>query len=273
MPRTLRDRIAREKRLAPADAARVLGEVLQQLAEAHAQELVHRGLLPERILVEDGRARVTDFCVDDGAPPYASPEQIRGEAPDARSDLYAVGAIAYELVSGRAPFEAPTPSERIRRQLDGRLAPLDELPPALAALIARALDPDPARRPQTATALAADLAACVAAVPAPLDDDLTIRNQGVPVPVAEQETVRAALGPAFAQRTLELEAPARPHDTVPYVPVPIAAAPTTDRVAPLPRAGSRQSREESLAATLVWLMWIAFGVAGGLALHLVRAHR
>ena len=119
---TLRDRMQREGPLPIAEATRILSGVLGALAHAHAHGVLHRDIKPENVIVVGEHAYVLDFGIARimhdtggggltmtgvaiGTPAYMAPEQLLpGEAVDARTDVYAVGMLAYELLAGRAPF-------------------------------------------------------------------------------------------------------------------------------------------------------------------------
>jgi len=170
---SLRSRLARERRLSVRDAVRVLRDVAGALAYAHARGVVHRDIKPDNILISDHHALVTDFGVAKalshaagdatltatgialGTPAYMAPEQAAGDpSVDARADIYALGATAYELLAGRPPFAGLAPHRMVAAHLTEAVPPLlehrQDLPPRLAELIMRSLDKDPARRPQTA---------------------------------------------------------------------------------------------------------------------------
>jgi len=123
---SLRGRLERERQLPVADAVRIAREVASALDYAHRHGVVHRDIKPENILLQDGQALVADFGIalavqqaggerltqtglSLGTPQYMSPEQAMGERTiDARSDIYALGAVAYEMLAGEPPFTGPT---------------------------------------------------------------------------------------------------------------------------------------------------------------------
>lgn len=166
---TLRQRLQREPVLSPALAARITADIASALEAAAEAGVVHRDLKPENILLEGGgpRALLTDFGVaralegaEDrtgpgvamGTPAYMSPEQAAGEAIDTRSDLYALGVVAYEMLTGRPPFEGPNRVVLSRQIMDpptpvATLRP--EVPPALATAVMHALEKVPEARYQT----------------------------------------------------------------------------------------------------------------------------
>jgi len=168
--RSLEAELESSGRLAPGRAAEIVRQLALGLAAAHEQGVVHRDLKPANVLIgSDGRARITDFGVARsvgatgltasgvivGTPDYLSPEQARGDPIDPRSDLYTLGLMLYEMVSGVLPFRGGTPAELIAQRLVRAPDPLastcPDAPPWLARLADRLLDPRPARRLQQAT--------------------------------------------------------------------------------------------------------------------------
>jgi len=168
---TLRQRLSREGRLSPESTVRILKDVLDALIHAHRHGIVHRDLKPENIMLAGRHALVMDFGVAKalaesqdyanetltamgfalGTPSYMSPEQAAGQSHiDARSDLYAVGVLGYEMLSGKPPFTGLTPQAILASQVTGTPAALDQvrpdIPPALAEIIMRSLEKDPEQR-------------------------------------------------------------------------------------------------------------------------------
>jgi serine/threonine-protein kinase len=157
------------------------------LAAAHAQGLVHRDVKPANILLENGveRVKLTDFglarAIDDasvtqsgvvtGTPPYMAPEQARGEAVDHRADLFSLGSTLYAMCAGHAPFRADSSLAVLRRVIEDEPRPLrsvnPDVPPWLAALIAKLHAKDPTHRFQSAQEVADLLGQCLAHVQRP----------------------------------------------------------------------------------------------------------
>ncbi|MCZ2342755.1 MAG: protein kinase [Bacteroidales bacterium] len=158
-------------RLSHDEAARLVAEVAETLAYAHRQGFVHRDIKPANVLIDHhGRAVLADFGITrspddegDGGPAavgtlaYMSPEQVRGGVVDHRSDIYGLGVVLYELLTGRLPHPATDPVALRRAVASGAVPPLDGLPAKLAAVCRACLAPDPANRYPDAGALAADL--------------------------------------------------------------------------------------------------------------------
>ena len=169
---TLRARLDRERQLPIADAVLIAREVADALSHAHAQGIVHRDIKPENILLQGGHALVADFGIalavqsaggarmtqtglSLGTPQYMSPEQAAGERViDARSDVYAVGAVTYEMLVGEAPFTGPSVQAIVARLLAeeprGLVAQRKAVPDYVETAVLRALDKLPADRFATA---------------------------------------------------------------------------------------------------------------------------
>jgi Tol biopolymer transport system component len=185
---TLRDRL-RQGPLGPRQAADVVARAAEGLAAAHEKGIVHRDVKPENLfLTADGRVKVLDFGLARHDPPienggdlshsptaavptnpgamigtvgYLSPEQARGDAVDHRADIFALGAVLYELLTGRRAFGGRSPAEMLSAILRDDPAPLSEvdprIPPALGAIVRHCLEKNPASRFQSARDLAFDL--------------------------------------------------------------------------------------------------------------------
>jgi serine/threonine protein kinase len=169
---TLRARLERERQLPVPDAVRIAREVASALDHAHKQGVIHRDIKPENILLQDGAAVVADFGIalavqqaggqrmtqtglSLGTPQYMSPEQAMGErAIDARSDIYALGAVTYEMLAGEPPFSGPSTQAVVAKVLTERPTPLrtvrDTISVSLDAAILSALAKLPADRPSSA---------------------------------------------------------------------------------------------------------------------------
>ena len=178
---SLRHRLVRDGRLPPDEVARIVADLAGALDAAGRAGVVHRDVKPENVLLDagTGRALLADFGIARamlgdgtggpttgrgvaiGTPAYMSPEQAAGEEVDGRSDIYALGIVAYEMLTGHPPFEGPgrvVVSKHIseRPAAVGRVRP--DCPPALAAAVMRALEKTPAERWQTGEELRAAVA-------------------------------------------------------------------------------------------------------------------
>ena len=165
---SLRERLAREKQLPVAEAVRIATEVASALDYAHRHQVIHRDIKPENILLHDGRALVADFGIalaaskaggarmtetgmSLGTPHYMSPEQAMGEREiNARSDVYALGAVLYEMLTGDPPFTGSTAQAIVARVLTEAPRPIlpqrHTIPPHLEAAVMTALEKLPADR-------------------------------------------------------------------------------------------------------------------------------
>jgi serine/threonine-protein kinase len=173
---SLRAKLAREGELPIADAVRILRDVVDALTDAHAHGVVHRDIKPDNVLLTKHHAVVTDFGVAKavseatgreklttagvalGTPAYMAPEQaVADPHVDHRADIYAVGAVAYELLTGRPPFTGTTPQMVLSAHVTEVPEPVTKdrqaAPPALAQLVMKCLEKKPADRWQSAEEL------------------------------------------------------------------------------------------------------------------------
>lgn len=188
--KNLRQVLGDNRVLAPRQAAQVVGQVLGALAAAHDKGVVHRDVKPENVLLAtDGRAKVTDFGIARamenasltngmmGTVAYVAPEQARGEKVDPRTDLYSVGCMLFELLTGSLPFEGDA-AKVLQDHLNSRVpAPSSlrpELPETLDRVVVKATAPDAGQRYGSANEMRKDLASAMAQLPqAPPLTDLT----------------------------------------------------------------------------------------------------
>jgi Tol biopolymer transport system component/tRNA A-37 threonylcarbamoyl transferase component Bud32 len=168
---SLRSRLKRETQLPIADALRITHEIATGLGYAHRHGVIHRDIKPDNVLFQDGQAVLADFGIslpksDEhsttrltqagvslGTPAYMSPEQVTGQEVDRRSDIYALGAVAYEMLAGQPPFTGNSVQTVLGKVISEDPRPLVEhrksVPPRVAAAIAKALEKLPADRWQT----------------------------------------------------------------------------------------------------------------------------
>ncbi|MGQ9482179.1 Stk1 family PASTA domain-containing Ser/Thr kinase [Chloroflexus sp.] len=260
---TLKQLINREAPFAIPRAVRIAEQIARGLHAAHRAGLIHRDIKPQNIIVtDDGQVRITDFGVAKsrlstamtetgvtlGTVDYIAPEQAQGRAATPQSDIYALGVVLYEMLTGRLPFtgdnavavamkhisEPPPPPRRYNPQI----------PAALEAIILRALAKDPAQRQQSALELAEELQAY---------DRL----------VSQATVVNPGIAPSPAQVQTRPPGPQRPAQVTAVRPAPI----------PSPRpATTRAPRQENVGCgvflvgmlTLVGVLAIVFMVSSGM---------
>jgi len=179
---SLRDRLARSETLPASEVVRIVREIADALSYAHAQGILHRDIKPDNVLLSGRHALVADFGVAKavseatgqqqltttgvalGTPRYMAPEQITADVViDGRADIYALGVLAYELLTGRPPFRGSTTHALFAAQLTEEPAPIGaeraDVPPALVAAVMRCLARDREDRWQSAGELLGELEA------------------------------------------------------------------------------------------------------------------
>ncbi|MBI2945364.1 MAG: serine/threonine protein kinase, partial [Candidatus Wallbacteria bacterium] len=240
LDRVLRQRwVAEGASVSPAEARQALGDVASALACAHAHKTVHRDLKPSNVLVDAGfSAMLIDFGIARmlaeeitkltrtgdfvGTPAYAAPEQFEREVADYRTDVYAFGLLAYEVMTGKLPFAELAPMEMIRKRSHDPIAPPGSLnpvvPPGLDRVVLHCLEPDPDARYQTMGDVIADMelaftggkprAQPAARRPAPAVAAVRAPSPASPARVALVAAATAIVGGLFVWRAFD--APAAP---------------------------------------------------------------
>lgn len=186
-------------------ASEIARQICAGLAAAHDKGILHRDLKPANIMLDSaGRVRLMDFslasvgAVSDvraGTPAYMAPEQLQGREVTTRSDIFALGLVLYELFTGRRVFNATTVADLVSQHEQGVTTTMSDvaksIDPAVERVIARCLDPDPARRPASALAVAAQLSA----------DPLAAALAAGETPSPEMVAAAGGMAAAFSVRT------------------------------------------------------------------------
>jgi serine/threonine protein kinase/Flp pilus assembly protein TadD len=177
---SLRHRLDREKQLPIDDALAITRHVASALDYAHARDVIHRDIKPENILLFEGEAMVADFGIAlavsaattrritgtglvVGTPEYMSPEQALGEGADARSDLYSLACVVYEMLAGEAPYAGPTPHSIIAKRLSDPVPAVRRLRGAVPMAVEDALKKALAKLPSDRFASLAEFSAALTA--------------------------------------------------------------------------------------------------------------
>lgn len=260
---TLKQLINREAPFAIPRAVRIAEQIARGLHAAHRAGLIHRDIKPQNIIVtDDGQVRITDFGVAKsrlstamtetgvtlGTVDYIAPEQAQGRAATPQSDIYALGVVLYEMLTGRLPFTGDNPVAVAMKHISEPPPPPrrynPQIPASLEAIILRALAKDPAQRQQSALELAEELQAYDRLV-----SQATVVNPGIAPPPAQVQT--------------RSPGPQRPAQVTAARPAPI----------PSPRpAATRAPRQENVGCgvflvgmlTLVGVLAIVFVVSSGM---------
>lgn len=229
---SLREVIDRDKVITPEKTVTIITQVCAAVDAAHQQNIIHRDLKPENIVLNnhgkpnemvkvldfsiaklrsarDGDLNLTEKGVVVGTPQYMSPEQAQGMELDTRADIYSLGIILYEMLTGDRPVKGTTPMVMMYKHIHGQPRPVRELnanvPPQLEAVVMSALAKKPEERPQTAKILSELLINAIypqQAVPQPVSAAVTNSQPARPVqPLTQQSEPRAAEPPPKKEET------------------------------------------------------------------------
>ncbi len=267
---TLREYLHEQGRLSDRDGIRFLLPVLSALAAAHKQGIVHRDIKPENILVsKEGRIKIADFglakgpllgstmtaesSVILGSVSYLSPEQVQRGVADSRSDVYAVGITAFELFTGKKPFDGDAPIQIAYMHVNERVprvsSVVDGFPSDLDNLIYSATSADPDERPRNASVFHSQLLAVNARLN-PKENQLSLELD-IPIKPMRPAKKQKSLRKRIQELTTPLQLPKE--ETVAVV-----ERETTAQVAKRKKASKRVRRNRKIAAALA----IALGITG-----------
>jgi serine/threonine protein kinase len=265
---TLADRLEKHGPIPVPEALNYIGQVLDALSYAHHQHVIHRDIKPANIMVTpDGAVKLMDFGIARagdghsltmtgttlGSLGYMSPEQVQGEATDARSDLYSVGVSLYEMVTGQRPFKADSDFSLMTAHVRELPKPPIELqpglPPALNEIILMSIAKEPAQRFQSAEAFANALSSVTAEASA---------ANAAALKASEASTVECTILPSIsANPPKQPVTPVRPTADAKPTPVSVPAPVVTP---PAPSPGGHRGLYMALGALIVLAVLVVGGI-------------
>ena len=270
----LAGRLEKGPALSLREVLRIIRQVADALDFAHRQGIVHRDIKPSNILLDkQGKVKVADFGIAKvtgqsteltiagsvmGSPQYLSPEQIRGDELDGRSDVFSLGVVLYELLSHQRPFDGDTITTLVYQILHKEPPPISELravPERLEALLRRMLAKNRDERFATAGELSTEVVACERELS---DETLSAPASDLPLQATRMLPKRASDGVAVPP-VLPPSAQGAP------VPLPVPPPPparATGAPAPAPLAATRSGTSASLATAIILVLLLVAGVLG-----------
>ena len=283
---TLQERLKELKnsnqRMPIEQAIKIIIDICNAMGYAHKHGMIHRDIKPANIMLDvHGQAILMDFGIvkilDDeshtvtgavvGTARYMSPEVIRSEVPDERSDIYSLGVTFFEMLNGNPPFNADSAMSLMMRHLNDPVPDLHNLrpdvPPELAAVINKSLEKERARRYRSADDMAADLRLV-----------LTRLEAGAiasPLPVPEEEATQTDVPPVPLSRTEELSVAQEALSESPTVVEETPGPPVPEYSAPVPRVSRDSKPVENAPARAAFSPALLFGGGGILLLLLLLA--
>ena len=272
-------------------AASTVARILDGIGHAHAQGIIHRDLKPANVMLSfTGDVKITDFGIARvfyspkltresrvvGTMEYLAPERALGKEADERTDIYALGVILYEMLTGRLPFEGASEYELIRAQVEQMPKPLEDLgvvaPPLVEQAMMKALAKDPAARQPDAATFTAQLRAAIAEDKSPALRPMTsetiisetiqvyappetvkAKDETLPLPVAKETPLPASQEKTAAPPVAAKEA----------IAAPVPAAPVEAKQKPV--APPKKSKSV-LAVVTAWPFWAQAAAGGGIVL-------
>ena len=171
---SIKDLQTKKKMLIEQEVIKVLLQVVDALAYLHSHSIIHRDIKPQNILIKDGHVNVADFGIAilkttdkkisesrSGTAIYMSPEQIKGQDIDLRSDIYSLGVTAYEMLTGTIPFDGPDPNTIMTKHLNFLATPphvvSSSISPKMSEIVMKMLEKEPSKRYQDARELKEEL--------------------------------------------------------------------------------------------------------------------
>ena len=268
---TLREYLNEQGHLSIADGIKFLSPVLSALSAAHKIGIVHRDIKPENILIsKEGRIKIADFglakgpliggtltaesSVILGSVSYLSPEQVQRGVADARSDIYSIGITAFEMFTGKKPFEGDAPIQIAYMHVNNRVPRISSLvsgvPEKLDDLIYSATSPNPDERPRDATVFYEQLSAIKSSLN-PQENQLSLELD-IPIEPMRPKTTRKSLRKKVQELTAAIPAPVSSSQKT----APLRE--TTEQIAKRKKASKRVRRNRKIALGLA----VAVGIVG-----------